>query len=74
MPGIMADQPDEWEQDYRAVTEGLRDYAQVRLQKVVLGMSGGSIPRWSPPSPAMRSGPERALRDAAQRIYPQGSL
>ncbi len=40
--GIMADQPDEWEQDYRAVTEGLRDYMRKSgFKKVVLGMSGG---------------------------------
>lgn len=42
MPGQMDHQPDEWEQDYRAMTEGLRDYMRKSgFKKVVLGMSGG---------------------------------
>ncbi|MDQ7776723.1 NAD+ synthase [Paracoccus aminovorans] len=42
VPGPMDHQPDEWEQDYRAMTEGLRDYMRKSgFRKVVLGMSGG---------------------------------
>lgn len=42
VPGQMDHQPDEWEQDYRAMTEGLRDYMRKSgFKKVVLGMSGG---------------------------------
>ena len=42
VPGRMDPQPDEWEQDYRAMTEGLRDYMRKSgFKKVVLGMSGG---------------------------------
>lgn len=42
VPGQMDHQPDEWEQDYRAMTEGLRDYMRKSgFRKVVLGMSGG---------------------------------
>lgn len=34
--------PDEWEQDYRAMVEGLRDYLlKSGLKKVLLGLSGG---------------------------------
>ncbi|MEM8728894.1 MAG: NAD+ synthase [Pseudomonadota bacterium] len=34
--------PDEWEQDYRVMVEGLRDYlAKSGFAKVLLGMSGG---------------------------------
>lgn len=41
-PGRMEHQPDEWEQDYRAMTEGLRDYMRKSgFRKVLLGMSGG---------------------------------
>lgn len=41
-PGQMDHQPDEWEQDYRAMTEGLRDYMRKSgFRKVVLGLSGG---------------------------------
>ncbi|MDO5643634.1 MAG: NAD+ synthase [Paracoccus sp. (in: a-proteobacteria)] len=41
-PGQMAPQPDEWEQDYRAMMTGLRDYLHKSgFRKVVLGMSGG---------------------------------
>ena len=41
-PGQMAPQPDEWEQDYRAMMTGLRDYLRKSgFRKVVLGMSGG---------------------------------
>ena len=41
-PGHLDHQPDEWEQDYRAMTEGLRDYMRKSgFRKVVLGMSGG---------------------------------
>lgn len=40
--GPMLPQPDEWEQDYRAMTEGLRDYMRKSgFSKVVLGLSGG---------------------------------
>lgn len=42
LPGRMDDQPDEWEQDYRAMMTGLRDYLRKSgFKKVVLGMSGG---------------------------------
>ncbi|MDT1060373.1 NAD+ synthase [Paracoccus sp. CPCC 101403] len=42
VPGQLDHQPDEWEQDYRAMTEGLRDYMRKSgFRKVVLGMSGG---------------------------------
>ena len=42
VPGPMEHQPDEWEQDYRAMTEGLRDYMRKSgFRKVVLGLSGG---------------------------------
>ena len=41
-PGLMAPQPDEWEQDYQAMMLGLRDYLRKSgFSKVVLGMSGG---------------------------------
>ena len=41
-PGRMDDQPDEWEQDYRAMMTGLRDYLRKNgFRKVLLGMSGG---------------------------------
>ncbi|MFT4012106.1 MAG: NAD+ synthase [Paracoccus sp. (in: a-proteobacteria)] len=41
-PGPMDHQPDAWEQDYRAMTEGLRDYMRKSgFKKVVLGLSGG---------------------------------
>lgn len=41
-PGQMHDQPDEWEQDYRAMTEGLRDYMRKSgFKSVLLGLSGG---------------------------------
>ncbi|MDM7255293.1 MAG: NAD+ synthase [Paracoccus sp. (in: a-proteobacteria)] len=40
--GQLAAQPDEWEQDYRAITEGLRDYLRKSgFRKVLLGLSGG---------------------------------
>ena len=40
--GQLAVQPDEWEQDYRAITEGLRDYLRKSgFKKVLLGLSGG---------------------------------
>ena len=42
LPGPMDPQPDEWEQDYRAMTLGLADYMRKSgFGKVVLGMSGG---------------------------------
>ncbi|MDS9466334.1 NAD+ synthase [Paracoccus sp. MBLB3053] len=42
IPGRLDHQPDEWEQDYRAMTEGLRDYMRKSgFKKVVLGLSGG---------------------------------
>lgn len=41
-PGEMAPQPDEWEQDYRAICLGLSDYMKKSgFKKVVLGLSGG---------------------------------
>ncbi|MDA0361953.1 MAG: NAD+ synthase, partial [Proteobacteria bacterium] len=40
--GLKASQPSEWEKDYRAMVEGLRDYAKkTGFQKCILGMSGG---------------------------------
>ncbi|TWI35727.1 NAD+ synthase [Paracoccus sulfuroxidans] len=40
--GRMDHQPDEWEQDYRAITEGLRDYMHKSgFKTALLGMSGG---------------------------------
>ncbi len=42
VPGDLAPQPDEWEQDYRAMVEALRDYLRKSgFSKVLLGMSGG---------------------------------
>lgn len=42
LPGTFAEQPDEWEQDYRAMVLGLHDYlAKSGFSKVVLGLSGG---------------------------------
>jgi hypothetical protein len=47
--------PDEWEQDYRAMVEALKDYVgKSGISKVLLGLSGGSIRRWLRPSPPMR--------------------
>lgn len=41
-PGLMAEQPDEWEQDYHAMMLGLREYLRKSgFGKVVLGLSGG---------------------------------
>ncbi|MCF3592987.1 NAD+ synthase [Rhodobacteraceae bacterium LMO-12] len=41
-PGQMAHMPDEWEQDYRAMVESLRDYMRkTGFKKVLLGLSGG---------------------------------
>ncbi|MDO5613650.1 MAG: NAD+ synthase [Paracoccus sp. (in: a-proteobacteria)] len=41
-PGPVVPQPDEWEQDYQAITLGLREYLHKSgFQKVLLGMSGG---------------------------------
>ncbi|MBC9246473.1 NAD+ synthase [Paracoccus sp. 11-3] len=41
-PGMMAPQPDEWEQDYHAMMMGLREYLRKSgFSKVLLGMSGG---------------------------------
>ncbi|WP_407495388.1 NAD+ synthase [Pseudooceanicola sp. MF1-13] len=40
--GEMADQPDEWEQDYRCMVLSLRDYCRkTGFGKVLLGLSGG---------------------------------
>ncbi|MFV0245982.1 MAG: NAD+ synthase [Qingshengfaniella sp.] len=40
--GPRVDQPDDWEQDYRAMCVGLRDYLKkTGFSKVVLGLSGG---------------------------------
>ena len=42
LEGEVAEFPDEWEQDYRAMVQSLRDYlAKTGFQKVVLGLSGG---------------------------------
>ncbi|MDB6176718.1 NAD+ synthase [Paracoccus sp. Z330] len=41
-PGLMAPQPDVWEQDYHAMMLGLREYLRKSgFRKVVLGLSGG---------------------------------
>ncbi|MDP5308533.1 NAD+ synthase [Paracoccus spongiarum] len=41
-PGLMAPQPDAWEQDYHAMMLGLREYLRKSgFRKVLLGMSGG---------------------------------
>ena len=41
-PGDLAPVPDDWEQDYRVMVEGLRDYlAKSGFGKVLLGLSGG---------------------------------
>ncbi|QFT62347.1 NAD+ synthase [Roseivivax sp. THAF30] len=40
--GPVAPQPDAWEQDYRAMVEGLRDYlGKSGFSRVLLGLSGG---------------------------------
>ncbi|MGB7241454.1 MAG: NAD+ synthase [Sulfitobacter sp.] len=40
--GDLAHQPDAWEQDYRVMVEGLRDYMRkTGFSKVLLGLSGG---------------------------------
>ncbi|MEO9827463.1 MAG: NAD+ synthase [Paracoccaceae bacterium] len=42
LPGDIAPLPDEWEQDYRVMVEGLRDYLRkTGFKKVLLGLSGG---------------------------------
>ena len=42
VPGELKTFPDEWEQDYRVMVEGLRDYmGKTGFQKVLLGLSGG---------------------------------
>ena len=42
VPGEEVPQPDEWEQDYRAMVESLRDYfAKTGFKKALLGLSGG---------------------------------
>ena len=42
VPGEKAPLPDEWEQDYRVMVTGLRDYmAKTGFKKVLLGLSGG---------------------------------
>jgi NAD+ synthase len=42
VPGQKAQQPDEWEQDYRAMVDSLRDYfRKTGFSKAVLGLSGG---------------------------------
>jgi len=41
-PGDIAPQPDAYEQDYRVMVQGLRDYVRkTGFKKVLLGMSGG---------------------------------
>ena len=40
--GARAGMPDEWEQDYRVMVQGLRDYmGKIGFEKVLLGLSGG---------------------------------
>ena len=42
VPSALAKLPDEWEQDYRCMVEGLRDYmAKTGFKQVLLGLSGG---------------------------------
>ncbi|WP_460272329.1 NAD+ synthase [Celeribacter sp. ULVN23_4] len=42
LPGEIVAHPGEWEQDYRAMVESLRDYlGKTGFKKVVLGLSGG---------------------------------
>ncbi|MBS9718465.1 NAD+ synthase [Pseudohalocynthiibacter aestuariivivens] len=42
VPGEIATLPDEWEQDYRAMVESLRDYLRkTGFEKILLGLSGG---------------------------------
>ncbi|MFD2740499.1 NAD+ synthase [Sulfitobacter aestuarii] len=42
VPQALAAMPDEWEQDYRVMVLGLRDYMRkTGFEKVVLGLSGG---------------------------------
>ncbi|MFC3612352.1 NAD+ synthase [Lutimaribacter marinistellae] len=42
LPGEIAPQPDEWEQDYRVMVQSLRDYMRkTGFRKVLLGLSGG---------------------------------
>ncbi|EEX08547.1 glutamine-dependent NAD(+) synthetase [Ruegeria lacuscaerulensis ITI-1157] len=42
VPGAVAEQPDAWEQDYRAMVQALRDYmAKTGFSKALLGLSGG---------------------------------
>ncbi len=42
VPQDMAPQPDAWEQDYRVMVQGLRDYmGKTGFKKVLLGLSGG---------------------------------
>ena len=41
-PGTRAPQPDAWEQDYRAMVEGVRDYLRKSgFSRALLGLSGG---------------------------------
>lgn len=42
LPAEIAPQPDEWEQDYRAMVQALRDYmGKTGFKKALLGLSGG---------------------------------
>ena len=42
LPGQVTHHPDAWEQDYRVMVEGLRDYLRkTGFKKVLLGLSGG---------------------------------
>ena len=42
LPGDLARQPDEWEQDYRCMVEAVRDYwAKTGFTRALLGLSGG---------------------------------
>jgi len=42
LPGVIAENPDEWEQDYHVMVRSLRDYMRkTGFEKVLLGLSGG---------------------------------
>ena len=62
---------DEWEQDYRVMMQGLRDYlSKTGFKKVVLGLSGGIDSALVATIAVDALGPrKRALCDDAVRIY-----
>lgn len=74
--GEMVPQPDEWEQDYRAICTGLADYARKSgFRKVLLGLSGGIDSALVAAIAADALGPEnvRCVR-LPSRYSSQGSL